>query len=187
MWVGGIAGMVGSTSQTFVTISDCYTTCTVSNNSSSSGGIAGHNYGTVENCYATGAISGTNNVGGIVGFSSGTVSNCAALNPSVNKEGSGGGTDFGRVAGCNEGTLGVNRAYENMTTTYPSGFGTIGIGTINGANITAAYAKTSACYTDVGMEWNFTTIWKMGTAPYNLPVLQWQTTMPAMPEHLITP
>ncbi|MCH5211091.1 MAG: S-layer homology domain-containing protein [Oscillospiraceae bacterium] len=38
--------------------------------------IAGSSYGTIENCYSNGSVSGSYSVGGIVGWNSGTVTNC---------------------------------------------------------------------------------------------------------------
>ena len=43
------------------------------------GGLVGHNAGSVENCYATGRVNGTDwYVGGLVGTNSGSVKNCYA-------------------------------------------------------------------------------------------------------------
>ena len=138
-YVGGIAGSVSVGSGG--TISNCYTTCTVTGSVNYVGGITGRNDGTVNNCYATGAIKGTYYVGGIIGSNigtvsacyatgaisganyvggivgdnyGGTVSNCVALNPSIEKEGSDVGTRFGRVAGDDSGMLSNNYAYENI-------------------------------------------------------------------------
>ncbi|MDO8346914.1 MAG: filamentous hemagglutinin N-terminal domain-containing protein [Rugosibacter sp.] len=42
------------------------------------GGLAGKNYGSISNAYATGSVNGTNYVGGLVGFNAGTVGNAYA-------------------------------------------------------------------------------------------------------------
>ncbi len=42
------------------------------------GGIAGQNYGTVENCSVNGTVTGQNQTGGIVGKNFGTISGCSA-------------------------------------------------------------------------------------------------------------
>jgi len=42
----------------------------------SAGGLVGHNYGTVSNCWADGSVTGRGSVGGLVGHSRGTVRNC---------------------------------------------------------------------------------------------------------------
>ena len=40
------------------------------------GGVCGYNYGTIQNCYNTGAVNGDNDVGGVCGHNSGTIKNC---------------------------------------------------------------------------------------------------------------
>ena len=66
------------------------------------GGIAGRNEGTIQNCYVSGnvtggAVSGSNNVGGIAGSSNGTVKNCFLSAGSKIS----GGTNTGGVVGWN--------------------------------------------------------------------------------------
>ncbi len=61
------------------------------------GGLAGRNYGTVENCYATGNVSGNSDMGGILGSNDGTVSNCHSTG---NVNGAG---DLGSLMGYNQG------------------------------------------------------------------------------------
>ena len=61
------------------------------------GGVVGYNYGTVQNCYNVGGVSGTDYVGGIVGYNYGTVQNCYNV-------GDVSGTNYvGGVVGCNDG------------------------------------------------------------------------------------
>jgi hypothetical protein len=79
--LGGIAGDVYNSS----TISNCYTTGTITGQSNSIGGIVGRlaEGSIIENCYSTVTVSG-GAVGGIAGSMPGsTVKNCAALNPRV--------------------------------------------------------------------------------------------------------
>jgi hypothetical protein len=43
------------------------------------GGLVGHNWSSISNCYSTGAVSGSSDpyyVGGLVGFNDGSISNC---------------------------------------------------------------------------------------------------------------
>jgi len=72
--VGGLAG-----SNEYGSISDCYSTGTVSG-FDSVGGLAGYTLnGSIINCYSTGVVSGRgscNSVGGLVGGHSGIISNC---------------------------------------------------------------------------------------------------------------
>jgi hypothetical protein len=64
------------------TIQNCYTTGSV-NGGNNTGGIAGYNNnnnGTIQNCYSTSSVSGGNNVGGVAGQqNNGTVQNCYAI------------------------------------------------------------------------------------------------------------
>ena len=55
----------------------------ISSGQSQTGGISGYNYGTIENCYVTGSVSGVSTVGGLVGLNGntsgtepGTIRNC---------------------------------------------------------------------------------------------------------------
>ena len=84
--VGLVGGSLSSVSNSggiagynYGTIQNSYNTGTVSG-SSYIGGIAGNNSGTVENCYVTGNVTGSNNnIGGIVGYhTAGRVENCYA-------------------------------------------------------------------------------------------------------------
>lgn len=82
VYVGGICGNVASGSLT-----DSYSTMTVSVTGTSSygAGIAGTNSGSVQNCYASGNISGFN-VSGITGYNNGadaSISKCVALNSHI--------------------------------------------------------------------------------------------------------
>ncbi|MCL2511775.1 MAG: autotransporter-associated beta strand repeat-containing protein, partial [Bacteroidales bacterium] len=73
---GGLVGRIDNSSST---MENCYATGSVSGNQSV-GGLAGIVYpGNLSNCYTTGSVSGTSSwIGGVVGylFSSCTVSNC---------------------------------------------------------------------------------------------------------------
>jgi len=78
---GGVGGLVGGVSRGG-TVSHCYTTCDVvwansrsvrpieglvANMGHSFGGVAGSNFGQINNCHATGRIQAASNVGGLVG------------------------------------------------------------------------------------------------------------------------
>ncbi|MCL2487634.1 MAG: hypothetical protein FWE80_03010, partial [Oscillospiraceae bacterium] len=80
----GIGGLAGENSYN-ARITDCYNTGTVTAygdvysgiEDSKCGGIAGDNYGTVTNCYNTGALEGTVDFrGGIAGYNEGALINC---------------------------------------------------------------------------------------------------------------
>lgn len=62
-------------------ISNCYNSGTVSTmgkwpSSNDVGGIAGYSSGTIQYCYVTGTVGGSDNVGGIVGYRANTIENC---------------------------------------------------------------------------------------------------------------
>jgi hypothetical protein len=75
------------------------------------GGVVGHNFkGTVEYCYATGAVSAAdatveNYAGGIVGYNSGTLDACVALTTGGVSAGTPGDLYAGRVAGESAGSI----------------------------------------------------------------------------------
>ena len=62
------------------TITNCYSTGSVSGNKWV-GGLVGVNnyYGTITNCYSTGSVSGKYNVGGLVGRMDGTITRITTL------------------------------------------------------------------------------------------------------------
>ena len=72
------------------------------------GGVCGHNYGTIKNCYNTGAVSGTYNVGGVCGENYGTIQNCY---------------NTGAVSGTNNigGVCGYNNFYCTIKNCYNTG------------------------------------------------------------------
>ena len=60
-----VGGVVGRNDGT---VENCYNTGAVSGSGWYVGGIVGQNRGTVENCYNTGSVSGSDYVGGVVGY-----------------------------------------------------------------------------------------------------------------------
>ena len=68
-----VGGLVGYSSSG--AISNCYSTGSVSG-TSHVGGLVGGNGGAISDCYSTGSVSGTSYVAGLVGYNSGTISNC---------------------------------------------------------------------------------------------------------------
>jgi len=73
------------------------------------GGLAGENYGTVSDAYATGSVTGRIDVGGLVGENEGTVSNSHSM-------GSVTGNYAGGLVGENEGTVSNSYSASNTTT-----------------------------------------------------------------------
>ena len=74
VYLGGLCGENHNNGS----INNCYTMAIVSggNNSLYLGGLCGKNYNRIENCYATGIVTGSNYVGGICGFNSYLVIDC---------------------------------------------------------------------------------------------------------------
>jgi hypothetical protein len=63
------------------------------------GGLCGYNYGTINNCYVTGPVSGGDKVGGLCGYNEGTTDNCYAIGAVT------GGYYLGGLCGDNRGTI----------------------------------------------------------------------------------
>ena len=104
------------------------------------GGVCGKNYGTIKNCYSTGAVKGENDVGGVCGYnySGGTIKNCYNTG-TVN----GNGEDIGGVCGYSYGGT--------ITNSYNIGnvSGTDIVGGVCGYNVdgtfTNCYYNTDFC------------------------------------------
>ena len=112
-----------------------------------SGGIAGGNNGTVENCFVTGklSISSNNMAGGVVGWNFGTVSGC--YNSGSGNITGGQNTDAGGVVGRNsEGT--IENCYNSGTATI-SGDSKVGgiVGCNNGGTVSGCYNSGSGSIT----------------------------------------
>ncbi|MDV0446678.1 hypothetical protein MsAg5_05280 [Methanosarcinaceae archaeon Ag5] len=142
----------------------------------------------ISNSYATGDVITTDtDNGGLFGRigSNVTIENCIALNTNIS-----GYDRIGRVygsiaTGAENNSISNNYAYENMTVAVSrfSTSGTVSENTgTNGLNVTAAQAKSLTFYTDPAtLNWNDgTTVWEIRSG-YPLPVLTWQTTVPANP------
>ena len=99
--INGYSYVGGVAGQNFGTIENCYNTGAVTGTGGSVGGVAGSNGGTIQNCHNTGAVSGNDRVGGVAGQNSGTIENCYNTGAV-----SGNGSNVGGVAGFNNsGTI----------------------------------------------------------------------------------
>ena len=107
-FVGGLAG------ENDGTISNSYSTASVSASASYSGGLVAFNSGTINNSYATGPVSGADNVGGLVGNNSGTVSNSYSSGSVTGVNNS-----LGGLVGISEGA--VNNSHYNVETVTING------------------------------------------------------------------
>ena len=161
--VGGVLGVDRNS-----TISDCYSTGSITSNGSEVGGIVGYNNSscTVSNCYSTVSISGSGSsyVGGLVGinYTSGKVSKCYATGLLSSSA-----TDLGGFCGRNIGS--ITGSFWN-TDTVATG---IANGTTTGATgKTTAEMKTDSTYLNAG--WSPSIWYKDNILNYGYPYLAWQ-------------
>jgi len=137
--------------------------CSITSSSGTAvGGVVGGNQGdTVENCYSTGTVTGTDNVGGVIGSAQVKssypaiydVENCVALNPNVNGTGANvrrvaGGHIFGTSGGADISSAVINcYGRSDMTgnlAAYPSPHGATGL---HGADITSTQWGSASWWT----------------------------------------
>ena len=170
---GNIGGLVGWNENG--TISNSYATSTVSSEGDYDvdrfGGLVGGNEGTVINCYATGSVSGHDEIGGLVGVNwNGTVSNCYSIG---NVSGT---SEVGGLIGYNSGS--VTASYSTGGVSATSNVGGL-IGYNSGGTVTASFwdTQTSGQATSAGgtgkttaemkkentfVNWDFVEIWNIG-------------------------
>ena len=160
-----VAGLVGRKDGGSIT--NCYSTGTVTGSNLYIGGLVGENHsGSTTSCYSTGTVSGVYWVGGLVGFNYGNTSNCYST---------------GAVTGDNivGGFVGVNGS--NITNCYSTGVvsGNNNVGGFigdNGGYITNCFWDTETSLITISdggdgkitaemmqqatfTSWNFTNIW----------------------------
>jgi hypothetical protein len=96
-----LGGMVGY--NMFGSISNCYSTGAVSG-FYAAGGLVGYNdnNGSISDCYSTGSVSGYSGVGGLVGVNRSGISNCYSTGAVSGDNGVGGlaGYNDGSISGC---------------------------------------------------------------------------------------
>ena len=70
------------------------------------GGVAGENYGTIENCTFRGAVEGRINTGGIAGMNYGTLNSCSSRGSVIGDNRTGGiaGYNYGVIISCRSNT-----------------------------------------------------------------------------------
>ena len=120
-----------------VSLTDSKITC--SGNRVSVGGVCGLNdYGTIENCYNTGEVSGTGtssygyvSVGGVCGWNTGTIENCYNTGD-VSGTSEYGFAYAGGVCGFNGGT--IENCYNTGDVSGTSSYGTVYAGGVCGRN-----------------------------------------------------
>jgi len=116
-----IGGLIGQCFGGSVTVTNCYSSCTVaSSGSQAAGGLIGEIWqeGTISECYATGAVSGTKGVGGFIGqVGYGTISNCYSRG-NVSRISGSTETYLGGFCGWNIGGVTIQKCYSTGSVTY---------------------------------------------------------------------
>ena len=149
--VGGLIGRIESSA-----LSNCFALSPVTGTGSFTGGLVGSvscafsateaPESRIENCYATGHVTGVEDVGGLIGtLWEGSLINCAALSDQIE-----GTKNVGRFVGFNR-------------------FGSV-LGNISSLSI---HAKQQATY--AGLGWDFDAVWQIDEGKY-YPTLQGLTT-----------
>ncbi len=174
--VGGIVGDIYYT----LSLSNSYTTVTVTGGSSFVGGLIGYGEATINNSYTSGNVIATS--GGYAGGLSGAPINMNSNLVITNSFATGtitGGTDGGLVGECSPYiSMTITNSYSVDSTLcgYTNGTVTINGGSAGGIALSSFY-KTSplyAVYTG-SPSWDFTNTWKFNDTS-SLPVFTWLAT-----------
>jgi len=122
--VGGLVGEIswGRDTESYGTVTNCYSSASVSGTGDHVGGLVGDSGGTVTYCYSTGAVDGNDCVGGLVGNSGGTVTYCYSTG-AVRASGHRGGGLVG------EGSLALHSVWDTETSGLSGSDGGIGLTT----------------------------------------------------------
>ena len=121
--VTGRGGVVGSlVGGNWGTISNSYSSGSVSSNAPNVGGLVGWSNGTVSNSYSSGSVSGNSDMGGLVGTNGGTIRN------SYSSGSVSGGNDIGGLVGINESGV-ISNSYSSSLVS-----GNLEVGGLVGAN-----------------------------------------------------
>jgi hypothetical protein len=111
-----VGGLVGINQS--ASVSNCYSTCTVSGSNTNIGGLVGDNNGsTLTGSYATGAVSGVNTVGGLIGFNRNTTTVSNNYSRGNVTRSSGTGTEIGSFCGNNSYAT-INYCYSTGSVSY---------------------------------------------------------------------
>ena len=138
--VGYVGGLVGI-NQRDCAITVSYATGDVTARVDYAGGLVGRNYGTVAAAYATGSVSGRNNVGGLVGnnTSGGVITASYAIG------GVSGGSSVGGLVGQNHSSGVITDSYWNTDVFGPGDAGT---------GHTTAQLQSPTGYTGIYQDWD---------------------------------
>jgi len=134
----GVGGLAG---RNYGTVQNCYVTGTINSSARGTGGLVGMNYatGTISNCYFKGNVRGLQDTGGLVGQNKSTIQNCYTTG-----EVRGGGSLYvGGIVGCNvvdgKTAILIENCYSTSTLTSSS----TNIGGLVGGNNTTGTLQNS--------------------------------------------
>jgi hypothetical protein len=103
---GGTVGLGGLVGHNYGTITNCYVVGTIDGNDYYAGGLVGMNDGTISHCYASASVEGTRYAGGLIGSNWGTISDCNAAGSVTGTWSVGGlvGFNWGSIERCHSHT-----------------------------------------------------------------------------------
>lgn len=163
-----VGGLIGRSD--YGSVNNCYVTGSVSGNYCE-GGLIGLNAGSISNCYVTNSVNGgsdSNYIGGLIGNNSGDVNYCYATGLVS------GGSNVGGLVGFNDGAV-DNSFWDIQTSGQTTSAG--------GTGKTTAEMKTLVTFTSAG--WDFSNTdgdpadWKM-LENITYPRLFWENTLIAV-------
>jgi filamentous hemagglutinin family protein len=141
---GGLVGYNDATGG----ITDSYATGSVTGGpNGNNGGLVGYNLGTIDQSYATGAVSGVQNVGGLVGLNGGSVVLTYATGA---VSGGVGGSDIGGLVGTNTGGF-ITESYAVGAVSGGSNLGGLVGDNVNSGTIAKSYWDTQTAIVTVGI------------------------------------
>lgn len=175
-----VGGLVGNNS---ATITNCYSTATVTS-SYNAAGLVAYNYGVVDKCYATGNLYSNNYAAGVIGYNDGTnavIRNCVATNNIINvtyesqqvqQSGGYGQRIIGGIKNDAPAPEMNNYALKTMQVSLNNVPQVVYDDLMNGTAKTAAELAQQATYATLG--WDFGETWTMPADGY--PELTWLAT-----------
>lgn len=171
-----VGGLVGNNYTS--PINNCFATGVVSGGGST-GGLIGQNGSSsiVNNSYARGNVTGTqNNVGGLVGRNaSSSVTNSYSTGTAYSLG------CYGGILGSNEGGASISNSFWDTNTSGLTGGCGYNEGTFNATGKPTTEMKTQSTFTNAG--WDFTSIWNISESNNDgYPKFIWQSTINAVIE-----
>ena len=177
-YAGGLVG------KNRATVTNCYSTATVTS-SYNAAGLVAYNYGVVDKCYATGDLTSRNFAAGVVGYNDGesaVIRNCAAMNNKIDltyesqQVQQGGGYGMRIIGGYKNNAPAPemnNYALKTMQVSVNDVPQSVYDDIFNGTAKTDAELKQKATYQELG--WDFDNVWNIDentTYPYQTVIVE---------------